>query len=75
MEVIIGKGKLMDSLEMNITNENLTLNTWYTMEITQTAFIAAIPRSSANKIKFSYKFSETLDPSRTYELQLVANNI
>ncbi len=31
MDIVIGKGGKLSNLEMNITNENLTLNTWYRM--------------------------------------------
>ena len=75
MDIVIGKGGRLSKLEMNLTNQNLTLNTWYRMEGTETAFIAAVPRSAQNRIKYTYALRETLAPSRTYKLQLVANNI
>lgn len=60
---------------MNVTNDNLTLDYWYTLSIDQYALVVAVPNAETNFISFDYRQIPTMPLSRTQQQQNIANEI
>jgi len=45
IDLMIGYGSNMQNLAMNVTNENLTLDYWYTLTVDQYALVVAVPNA------------------------------